>query len=269
MRYFGSMSGRMLAPVAAMLMMTFVAAPSATAAGLTGDEVTVLITERLAAENLQGAPVIASNRIFPDCAGKVEILPMFGSWHTVNVACSSRSGWRFAIRANVSNGTSARASDWRSGGSADSTSISGLVTSKKPAAHHKIAVSVQVVALNRSVRKGDIITAEDIALVEVAERNAIGAFKGDDDLVGRRLKSSLTAGKPVRTRHLEPDYMVTKGAEVIISSKAGVVNVDVVGIALEDGQFGEWIKVQNASSGQSVFAKVISEKKVAVVAKKS
>ena len=48
-----------------------------------------------------------------------------------------------------------------------------------------------------------------------------------------------------------------------------VVYVDVVGIALEDGQFGELIKVQNASSGQSVFAKVISEKKVAVVAKKS
>ena len=266
MRYFGSMSGRMLAPVAAILMMTSVAAASATAAGLTGDEVTILITERLAAENLQGAPVIASNRIFPDCAGKVEILPMFGSWHTVNVACSSKSGWRFAIRANIDNGTSARASDWRSGGSA---SISGLVTSKKPAAHHKIAVSVQVVALNRSVRKGDIITADDIALVQVAERNAIGAFKGDDDLVGRRLKSSLTAGKPVRTRHLEPDYMVTKDAEVIISSKAGVVNVDVIGIALEDGQFGEWIKVQNASSGQSVFAKVISEKKVSVVAKKS
>ena len=157
---------------------------------------------------------------------------------------------------------------WLSGGSAESTSISGLVTSKKPATHQKSAVSVQVVALNRSVRKGDIITADDIALVKVAERNAIGAFKGDD-LVGRRLKSSLTAGKPVRTRHLEPDYMVTKDAEVIISSKAGVVNVDVVGIALEDGQFGEWIKVQNASSGQSVFAKVISEKKVSVVAKKS
>ena len=269
MRYFGSMSGRMLAPVAAILIMTSVAAASATAAGLTGDEVTILITERLAAENLQGAPVIASNRIFPDCAGKVEILPMFGSWHTVNVACSSKSGWRFAIRANVSNGTSARLSGWLPDGSADSESISDLFTSKKQAAQNKSAVFVQVIALNRSVRKGDIITADDIALVQVAERNAIGAFKGDDDLVGRRLKSSLTAGKPVRTRHLEPDYMVTKDAEVIISSKAGVVNVDVIGIALEDGQFGEWIKVQNASSGQSVFAKVISEKKVSVVAKKS
>jgi flagella basal body P-ring formation protein FlgA len=62
---------------------------------------------------------------------------------------------------------------------------------------------------------------------------------------------------------------VTEGAEVIITSKAGLVKVDVVGLAMEDGQFGEWIKVRNASSGQAVFAKVISEKKVAVIAKKS
>jgi flagella basal body P-ring formation protein FlgA len=269
MRYFGGMTGRMLAPVAVMWMMASVAGPSALAAGLTGDEVTVLITERLTAENLQAAPIISPNRIFPDCAGKVEILPMFGSWHTVNVACNSSSGWRFAIRANVSSATSARASDWRSGGSADSVSISRLVTGKDTTSKRDSATSVQVFALKRSVSKGDIITADDLLLVEVAGRNAIGMFKGDDDLVGRRLKSSLTAGKPVRTRHLEPDYMVVKDAEVIITSKAGVVNVDVVGIALEDGQFGEWIKVENASSGQSVFAKVISEKKVAVVAKKS
>jgi len=269
MRYFGGMTGRMLAPVAVMWMTASVAGPSALAAGLTGDEVKVLITERLAAENLQAAPIISPNRIFPDCAGKVEILPMFGSWHTVNVACNSSSGWRFAIRANVSSATSARASDWRSGGSADSTSISRLVTGKDTTSKRDSATSVRVFALKRSVSKGDIITADDLLIVEVAGRNAIGMFKGDDDLVGRRLKSSLTAGKPVRTRHLEPDYMVVKDAEVIITSKAGVVIVDVVGIALEDGQFGEWIKVENASSGQSVFAKVISEKKVAVVAKKS
>jgi hypothetical protein len=53
MRYFGGMTGRMLAPVAVMWMTASVAGPSALAAGLTGDEVTVLITERLTAENLQ------------------------------------------------------------------------------------------------------------------------------------------------------------------------------------------------------------------------
>ena len=269
MRYFGGMTGRMLAPVAVMWMMASAAGPSALAAGLTGDEVTVLIKERLAAANLQAAPIIASNRTFPDCAGKVEILPMFGGWHTVSVACRSKPGWRFAIRANISSGAGGRASDWRSHGSNDSSSISGSVIGNKYVSNRNSATSVQVLALKRSVSKGDIITADDLLLVEVAGRNAIGMFKGDDDLVGRRLKSSLTAGKPVRTRHLEPDYMVVKDAEVIITSKAGVVNVDVVGIALEDGQFGEWIKVENASSGQSVFAKVISEKKVAVVAKKS
>ena len=100
------------------------------------------------------------------------------------------------------------------------------------------------------------------------ERNAHGAFLADVDIVGRRLKSSLTAGQPVRARHLQPDILVAKDTEVIIVGRAGAVSVDVLGVALEDGQFGEWIEVQNASSGQLIFAKVISEKKVAVIAKK-
>ena len=269
MQYFGGMTGRMLAIVALMWMTGSITSPSALAAGLTGDEVTVLINERLAAANLQAAPIITSNRTFPNCAGKVEILPMFGGWHTVSVACRSKPGWRFAIRANISSGAGGSATDWRSHGSNDSASISGSVIGNKYVSNPNSAPSVQVLALKRSVSKGDIITADDILFIEVAERNAIGAFKVDDNLVGRRLKSSVTAGKPIRTRHLEPNYLVTEGAEVIITSKAGLVKVDVVGLAMEDGQFGEWIKVRNASSGQAVFAKVISEKKVAVIAKKS
>ena len=43
----------------------------------------------------------------------------------------------------------------------------------------------------------------------------------------------------------------------------------MVGYALENGQFGDWIEVQNTSSGKTVMAKVIDEKKVVVIAKNS
>ena len=46
------------------------------------------------------------------------------------------------------------------------------------------------------------------------------------------------------------------------------LRVDMVGFALENGQFGDWIQVQNASSGKTVMAEVIGEK-VAVIAKNS
>ena len=43
----------------------------------------------------------------------------------------------------------------------------------------------------------------------------------------------------------------------------------MLGFALENGQFGDWINVENASSGKTIRAKIIGEKKVAVMAKKS
>ena len=264
---------RFAAVVAALLLAatTFVTGYQVQAASLTGDEVTLLITERLAAENLEAKPIISANRTFPDCAGKVDILPMFGSWHTVHVACSATKGWRFAIRTNL--GTPAGGGKGRAGArqnktAVDIASITGLITSTAGETSDGNASGMKVLALNRSMTKGDIVTADDLTIVEVAERNAIGAFLVGNDIVGRRFKSSLTAGRPVRARHLQPDYLVTKDAEVMITSKAGAISVDVVGIALENGQFGEWIKVQNASSGESVFARIISEKKVSVIAKK-
>ena len=54
---------------------------------------------------------------------------------------------------------------------------------------------------------------------------------------------------------------------MLISSSAGGIGVDMVGFALEDGQFGEWIGVENASSGKTIHGKIIGEK-VAVIAKK-
>ena len=271
MRFFGIT--RFAAFMLALLLAatTFVASYQAQAASLTGEEVTVLITERLGAENLEAKPIISANRTFPDCAGKVDILPMFGGWHTVHVACSTPKGWRFAIRTNLGTpvgGGTGRADARQDTSAVDSASISGLITSTAGKASDGSASGLKVLALNRSVTKGDIVTADDVTIVEVAERNAIGAFPVGNDIVGRRFKSSLTAGRPVRARHLQPDYLVTKDAEVIITSKAGAISVDVVGIALENGQFGEWIKVQIESSGESVFARIISEKKVSVIAKK-
>ena len=81
--------------------------------------------------------------------------------------------------------------------------------------------------------------------------------------------SPLSARRPLQTRHLMPDFMIEEESEVLISSRTGRISVDMVGYALENGQFGDWIKVQNANSGKTVMAKVIDEKKVVVIAKNS
>ena len=105
-------------------------------------------------------------------------------------------------------------------------------------------------------------------MVAVSERNAIGAFFNPADLIGRRVKIGVGMNQPVMARHLHPDYLVEEGSEVLISSSAGSIRVDMIGYALENGQIGEWIGVENASSGKFIRGKITGEKKVRVIAKK-
>ena len=51
----------------------------AQAAALGGDAVNNLIIDALAAQNLTGNPAISAERVFPDCAEKLTIEPMFGA----------------------------------------------------------------------------------------------------------------------------------------------------------------------------------------------
>ena len=82
------------------------------------------------------------------------------------------------------------------------------------------------------------------------------------------MKTPLSARRPLQSRHLMPSFMIEEESEVLITSRAGGISVDMVGYALENGQISEWIGVENASSGKTIRAKITGEKKVSVIAKK-
>ncbi|MEC8121399.1 MAG: flagellar basal body P-ring formation chaperone FlgA [Pseudomonadota bacterium] len=116
--------------------------------------------------------------------------------------------------------------------------------------------------------RDDMIGAGDLVMVAVSERNTMGAFFDPADVIGRRMKIGLGVNQPLMARHLHPDYLVEEGSEILISTSAGGISVDMVGYALENGQIGEWIGVENASSGKTIRGKITGEKKVSVIAKK-
>ena len=126
-----------------------------------------------------------------------------------------------------------------------------------------------MVVLTRSLVRGEVILAEDLALEPFPQNTMIGVFHNPADLVGRRVKLAVTANRPVKSHQLEMAFMVDVDSEVLIVSMGGGISVGMLGFAKENGQFGDWIDVENASSGKTIRAKVIGEKKVAVIAKKS
>ena len=42
------------------------------------------------------------------------------------------------------------------------------------------------------------------------------------------------------------------------------ISVQMEGVALENGQYGDWINIKNSKSGRIILAKVIAEKKVTI-----
>ena len=223
-----------------------VAAASATT--FDGADVSRLIIERLAKEGLQGTPSLKPNRIFPACDSAPEIEPMFGSWTTVAVRCKAEPGWRFSIRTNLSSRPApVPIREFKQGTRAKTGSNSQAIErAVSRAGTLSIVDEIEVVALSRSMSRNDMIGADDLVMVAVSERNAMGAFFNAADVIGRRVKIGVSMNQPIMARHLHPDYLVEEGSEVLISSSAGGISVDMVGYALENGQFGEWIGVERS-----------------------
>ena len=271
------MTGRICGGMAAIGLSAAVmfAAPVAGAAGastteLDGADVSRLIVQKLAGQGLEGAPSIRPDRLFPPCDSKPEIEPMFGGWTTVAVHCGSGSGWRFNIRTNLASRPAPVPIRAFQAGVAVKAGTEGRAIDQAVARADTAVVAdeIEVVALARSVSRNDMIAADDLLMVAVSERNALGAFFDPADVIGRRVKIGVGVNQPLMARHLHPDYLVEEGNEVLISSYAGGISVDMVGYALENGQIGEWIGVENASSGKMVRGKITGEKKVSVITKK-
>ena len=256
---------------AVMFTALFGGAAGASTTELYGSDISRLIVDKLASQGLNAAPSIKADRLFPPCDSKLEIEPMFGGWTTVAVRCATGSGWRFMIRTNLTSRPAlVPIRDFKPGlgvnGPANGQAIELAVARSEMAT--AVVDEIEVVALARSVSRNDMIAADDLLMVAISERNALGAFFDPADVIGRRVKIGVGVNQPLMARHLHPDYLVEEGDEVLISSYAGGISVDMVGYALDNGQFGEWIGVENASSGKMVHAKITGEKKVTVITKK-
>lgn len=255
--------------IAGMVMFAdghFADAAEANVKSPTGKDISRLIVAKLADQGLDGTPSIDKDRAFPACNTTPEIEPMFGSWNTVSVRCTSGSAWRFAIRTNLtSRPAPVPIREFR-----PNSKLTGpieravAITAKQ----RPIADEIEVVALAHSVSRNDVIADSDLVMITMPARNAIGAFFDPADVAGRRMKTALSAHKTLMARHLHPDFLVEEGHEVLISSSAGGISVNMIGYALENGQIGQWIGVENASSGKTVRAEIVGEKKVRVITKK-
>ena len=201
----------------------------------------------LMARGLDSRPVISDTRRFRACEAPLQVTPMFGGYKTVRLTCPDIDGFKIAIR----------------------TQIDSFVDDATKTAPNldREAGFAKFVVLTKSLQTGEIIGADDVRLVSRDANPGVGYFRDINDVVGRKAKRAININQIIRTRHLELDYAIQKDQSVIIESKIGPVTVVSAGIAVDDAQLGELVKVKNNSSGLVVEGVAISEKKIRIRAK--
>jgi flagellar basal body P-ring formation protein FlgA len=217
---------------------------------LSGAMIKAEIKSSLASLGMATDPAINQDRQFLPCAAGLTIEPMFGSYKTVRVSCSDLDGFSIAVRTQIQTDTSVAVLD---GDAGDASQLS----SEAP----------KIVKLSRSLRRGEVITNDDLVLVSSPDHRLVGYFEDLDDVIGRKAKRSLSVNQALQNRHLEMDWLVQKDQNVTIETQIGGVTVTGSGLALDNAQMGDLLKVLNQSSKVIVEGRVVSEKKVKIITK--
>ena len=206
-------------------------------------ELSELLQNYLKNKGIESYPSIDKNKKFKSCGQNLKFFPVFKSWRTVEIVCSNpNNNWNIFVRTRA------------------------YFDNENTDRNEKINENM-IVFSNKSLLKGHIIKKSDLKLSKAKKTVGTGIFNDIEDLVGRKLKQNISLGFPIRSRHLHLEWVINKGDKIDIIQSAGGINISASGIALENGQKGEKIKVMNLSSEKNLVAWVINEKKVSIKAK--
>ncbi|SNZ08130.1 flagella basal body P-ring formation protein FlgA [Persephonella hydrogeniphila] len=114
-----------------------------------------------------------------------------------------------------------------------------------------------VIVAKKDLLRGELITEDDIELKKLPVKNN---YITDPDLViGAKVRTLIKKGSPLKLTMIEPDYPVKRKSYVKVIYDRNGIKIEITGIALENGQKGQVIKVKNSSTGKILSCKVIGK----------
>lgn len=128
--------------------------------------------------------------------------------------------------------------------------------------HVRIEEMLPMVVASTSIARGEIISKNAIQ-VEYRPKQYIRAnyYEIIDPLIGSRSKRTISEGMPITSAQI---CMVCKGDKVTISANQSNLSIKTSGLALEDGNLGELIRVENVNSGKVLRVRVSGVESVEV-----
>ena len=118
----------------------------------------------------------------------------------------------------------------------------------------RVSIQKPYVTVAAPVAKGDILSESMLTLAYQDQTLIRGDYLTDPSaLIGVRSKRELKPGQPIRLTQV---CVVCKGDQVTLSAENSSMQIKTMARALQDGSFGEIIKLVNIRSGKTVEGKV-------------
>lgn len=206
------------------------------AIALSGEDISKKISEWLITENVSGKPIFSKKSIYKDCSNDLKMTRPFQNYKTIKVSCPDQNGFEVLVRIKTKK-------------------ILPIKTNIKNTKKFKS------IKLKRALERNDVIQLSDLDLVISKKSSNNSFYNNKKDLVGRKIKQNLKMGQLLHPRHLYEKFDIQSGDYLSIVSSVGAASVAVSGKALDSGNLGDLIKVQNLRSG-SVIKGYVKKNKI-------
>lgn len=123
----------------------------------------------------------------------------------------------------------------------------------------KVASFSQVLVTNSPLRRGHLISTEDVSLQSRNSSSLNRAYLSDPEhVIGKVLKKNLPRKALFTNAVLAEPHVIDKGQQIDLQAGSGGLQVSATAIALNGGAVGEKIRVKNLSSSKIIEGTILA-----------
>ncbi len=218
-----------------VLIITFLIVKDSLASTISGYEIKSLIEKWLEKHGEEANINILESLKYPACEpDNIIINDISGNSKLIKVNCIGNNPWQFIVRNKVNK-------------------LKSKTKNKQLSNFY---------ALKNFKEKGSIINEKDLIIVKTKNSRRNLFISNKSDVVGKKLKKSVNSNQLLKRSNLEKNWLIKKNSQVTIINNKSFVTIKEDGLAMNDANYMDMIKVKNIKSGKVIVGYAKNEKKV-------
>lgn len=144
------------------------------------------------------------------------------------------------------------------------------VTAKCPTQPWQVRMPVAIkrfantIVSQNIIKRGDIISLNDITMMRVDVSRLNRYFDEPKEVIGMQAKTTIRQGKLIKPNMVKQPQLVKRGERVKINMTTPGINIQTIGIAMNNGVKNQTITIKNLKSNRLIEATVTGPNTVSV-----